>query len=291
MLASKAWRVLCMACALTACATQPVTPGAPTTGDGLAHLPSLRGDYFAMHSRATGRVYHLYVRLPEGYDPNAAQRYPAVYLLDGDSLFPLLAPTHLFLHYDEQLPEAVIVGIAYGGFSKDVNFRDIDFNPAIGQAADARHGAEAFQRFLAGELLPEIESRFAIDPSRRVLLGQSRGGTFVLWNAQQAPDLFWARIASNPGAGSGEPAFRRGVVTTSSRDLRVVVASGTRDTPARREAARVWTQAWSSDAVAPWKVELLTLENGTHAASIGEVYRRAMLKLFAEDIAKEAGAR
>ena len=57
----------------------------------------------------------------------ARTHYPVVYLLDGDSLFPMLAANHLFLTYDEQLPEAIVVGIAYGSFDPSINRRDIDF--------------------------------------------------------------------------------------------------------------------------------------------------------------------
>ena len=59
-------------------------------------------------------------------------------------------------------------------------------------------GAPRFLRFLETELLPTIESRYRIDPTRRILAGQSRSGYFVLWSAMEAPDLFWGRIASNP---------------------------------------------------------------------------------------------
>src|SRR3546814_3774782 len=76
------------------------------------YLPALKGEYFQIASEATDRKYHIYIRLPEGFDPKASGRYPVIYLFDGDSLFPLLAPTHLFLTYDEKLPEAVIVGIS-----------------------------------------------------------------------------------------------------------------------------------------------------------------------------------
>lgn len=81
----------------------------------LDHLPALSGGYFQIQSAAVGRPFHIYVRLPENYAraPNAV--YPVVYLLDGDSLFPILAANHLFLHYDENLAEAVVVGVAYGG--------------------------------------------------------------------------------------------------------------------------------------------------------------------------------
>lgn len=164
----------------------------------LEHLPALAGDYFPLTDRGSGRVHHVYVRYPEGYDATAATRYPVVYLLDGDSLFPLLAPTHLFLHYDEQLPDAIIVGIAYGGFDPAINKRHVDFTAPGSDTTAEQGGAPGFLAFLRGQLVPEVERRYASDPARRVLVGQSRAGYFVLWSALQDPDLFWGRIASNP---------------------------------------------------------------------------------------------
>lgn len=195
----------------------------------LNHLPALKGDYFRLHSQEVGRAFHVYVRLPEGYDPEAARTYPTVYLTDGDSLFPILAANHLFLTYDDRLPEAIVVGIAYGGFDPSVNRRSVDFQaPGAGVAAEAA-GAEAFNRFLRTELIPEIEGRFRSDPSRRVLFGQSRGGAFVLWSAVHDPDLFWGRIASNPSITPGIEALMQAPAPSGRRDLGVALVSGTRD--------------------------------------------------------------
>lgn len=54
-----------------------------------------------MTDPASGCDHHIYVRYPDGYDAALATRYPVVVVLDGDGLFPLLAPTPLFLHDDE----------------------------------------------------------------------------------------------------------------------------------------------------------------------------------------------
>jgi putative esterase len=79
----------------------------------LNYLPALSSDYFEQLSKETGRRYRIYIRLPESYSKALPEtRYPVVYLLDGDSLFPILATEHLFLNIDEKLPEAIIVGIA-----------------------------------------------------------------------------------------------------------------------------------------------------------------------------------
>lgn len=279
---------------LTACTTTPNTPNESPAADTvpLDYLPSLKGGYLRLESKTIGRPYHVYVRLPEGYDPAASKRYPVVYLLDGDSLFPMLAPTHLFLTYDEKLPEAIVVGIAYGGFDPSINKRDIDFNPPAADGKPGEDGAPRFLRFLGDELLPTIERRYRIDPSRRVLVGQSRSGYFVLWSALEAPDLFWGRIASNPATKPGRDRFFAPAASHQRDDLRVAVVIGEREPEFRHAFVNEWTAAWQSRGGAPWTVKRLPIDNGTHAASIGEGYRQAMLWLFDTEVqaAKQAAA-
>ncbi len=268
---------------LAACSTTPNTPPSANRVP-LDYLPALKGDYLRLESKTVGRPYHVYVRLPEGYDTSSAKRYPVVYLLDGDSLFPMLAPQHLFLTYDEKPPEAVIVGIAYGGFDPSINKRDIDYNPPAVDGKPGQDGAPLFLRFLEDELLPTIESRYRIDPSRRVLVGQSRSGYFVLWSALDAPDLFWGRIASNPATTPGRDRFFAQAAPHQRDDLRVAVAIGEREPEFRHAFVNEWSTAWQSRSDAPWAVKRLSIDNGTHAASIGESYRQAMLWLFDADV-------
>lgn len=247
----------------------------------LAHLPALRGDYFRIDSAATGRPYHIYVRYPEGYDPAAATLYPTVYLTDGDSLFPILAANHLFLTYDDGLPEAIVVGIAYGGFDPVVNRRNIDFqSPGEGVAAD-QAGAEAFQRFLKAELIPEIERRYRSDPARRVLFGQSRGGAFVLYSAVTDPDLFQGRIASNPSISPGIESLLEPAAPAARSDLTLVVASGTRDRPDLQQEAALWLSAWQARPDRPWRLHGVRIAGGTHAANAPDAYRQGLHLLFA----------
>ena len=247
----------------------------------LNHLPALRGDYFRIDSEATGRPYHIYVRYPEGYDPAANVTWPTVYLTDGDSLFPILAANHLFLHYDEQLPEALVVGIAYGGFDPAVNRRNIDFQ-SPGDGVE-QPGAEAFQRFLKAELLPRIETNYASDPERRVLFGQSRGGAFVLYSAVTDPDLFWGRIASNPSITPGIESLLEPAAQATRGDLGMVVTSGTRDRADLQAEAVQWLDHWESRAARPWRIHSVRIEGGTHAANATDAYRAGMLWLFGRD--------
>lgn len=260
---------------LAGCAAAPPVSVVP-----LDHLPSLAGDYFRIESRKVGRPFHVYVRLPDGYDPASATLHPTVYLTDGDSLFPILAANHLFLTYDDGLPEAIVVGVAYGGFDPAVNRRSVDFQtPGEGVAPEAA-GAAAFQAFLRTELIPEIEGRFRSDPARRVLFGQSRGGAFVLWSAIHDPDLFWGRIASNPSLTPGLESLMGAAAPSARDDLGLAIVSGTRDRPDLQEEAALWGSAWEARADRPWRLLRARVEGGTHAANAADAYRRGMNWLF-----------
>jgi hypothetical protein len=271
--------------ALLVSSCQATRPTAVANSAGtipLNHLPVLRGDYFELKSQAVGRSFHIYVRLPEGYGDSSAQ-YPAVYLLDGDSLFPILAGNHLFLAYDEGLPEAIVVGIAYGSLDPAINKRGFDFSaPSPGTGPD-QGGAPAFQRFLNSELIPEIDRRYRANPARRILFGQSRGGYMVLYSAFTDPDLFWGRIASNPSFDPGREQFFSSAAPASRGDLGLVVASGSRDRPGLRAAALEWFEAWEGVDEKPWSLHAVTIQGGTHAADSTTSYRTGLLWLFKRD--------
>lgn len=250
----------------------------------LAYLPALAGDYFELDSAEVGRNYHIFIRLPEGYADNPEKRYPVVYLLDGDSLFPMLAPQHLFLTYDEKLPEAIIVGIAFGGFG-EVNTRGIDFRSVLDDGSQGRAGQ--FLAMLQKELIPHIDAHYRSDVTRRVLVGQSRGGSMALYTAWNAPGLFWGHIASNPGREPNDKSLYGMNVPPPAKPQNgwVIVASGSRDRDYLRGTALEWRDTIGARDDLPWRTEFIDIEGGTHAASIHLVYRQAMLMMFADDIA------
>ncbi|WP_198411221.1 alpha/beta hydrolase [Marinimicrobium alkaliphilum] len=260
----------------------PDVAGSSATKVPLDHLPALSGDYFRFDSRSVGRPFHIYVRFPEGY--SASDRdYPVVYLLDGDSLFPILAANHLFLTYDEGLEEAIVVGIAYGSFDGSINRRGHDFSTRSLDDDSKQGGAEAFHNFLESELIPEVEDRYRAEPSRRILFGQSRGGYMVLYSAFTHPDVFWGRIASNPTFDPEREQFFSPAASASRDDLGLVVTSGTRDFSTLREVALEWHEAWKEADGMPWALNFVSIEDGTHAASSTDSYRSGVLWLFSED--------
>jgi predicted alpha/beta superfamily hydrolase len=246
----------------------------------LDFLPALRGDYFRLHSGAVDRPFHIFVSLPQSYGDNLSARYPVVYVLDGDSLFPIVAPTHLFLTIDEDLPEAIIVGVAYGSFDPAINRRGFDFTPPASDAGVDQGGAPAFHSFLKDELVPVVEGRYRADPTKRILFGQSRGGGMVLYSAFTDPDAFWGRIASNPTFDPGRSMFFSRPPTASEEGLVLVVTSGSDDQSLLREAALEWFSAWDGVIDLPWRLHAVTIDGGTHAAFSPISYRIGVLSLF-----------
>lgn len=257
----------------------PVVTVPAQAGDSLTFLPGIAGPYFALDSKSVGRRFHIFVKLPDSYGKEPARRYPVSYILDGDSLFPMLAPEHLFLNYDEGLPEAIIVGIAYGGFTPDINKRDIDFRPMLEDGSVG--GAPKFLAMLESELLPRIAAAYRTDSERRTLFGQSRGGAFVLYAADQRPGLFHAFIASNPGRewNGHLHGFDRAPTSERSGGM-LIVASGTRDRAYLREGAIEWGKRIAMRTDLPWHAELVDIPGGTHAASVTRAYRAGMLRAF-----------
>jgi predicted alpha/beta superfamily hydrolase len=204
-----------------------------------------------------------------------------VYVLDGDSLFPILAADQLFLTYDEGIPDVIVVGIAYGSFDPAINRRDLDYVQADGSSlGDQQRGAAAFHRFLQSELIPDVERRYRTVPERRVLFGQSLGGDFVLYSAFTHPDVFWGLIASNPTLDPVRDRFLLSPTPSKRRDIGLVVTSGSRDRPRDRSRAVAWFHTWQDRGDAPWKLKTATIEGGTHSANSVDSYRIGMTWLF-----------
>lgn len=259
------------------------------TAERIDHLTGLApADHVKLNSEIVGRPYHIFVRLPEDYH-KTDKLYPTVYLLDGDIAFPIFGAYHLLLSYDEPVPDAIIVGVSYGTFDRDNgNFRGVDYSTPplpdnFRQGVDdggKEGGAARFQNFLSEELIPRIEADYRSDASRRILVGQSRGAHFVLYSALNKPDLFWGRIASNPSLKPNKEFFFQDLNDIEPAQSHLFFTSGARDYEDLRKEALELFDHWSKQETTPWRLEMRTLEDETHAAGFVRVYRAGMKWLF-----------
>lgn len=236
--------------------------------------------YQQIDSVTVGRSYHIFTMLPDGYDLSSDKTYPTIYLLDGGSLFPLLAAYYQYLNSGEEIPDAIIVGISYGSDSfEGGNYRSTDYT-AKSPERDYWGGAEKFQTFLSEELLPTIEQTYRSRPDRRVIFGQSLGGQFVLYTALTNPNLFWGHIASNPALHRNLSFFMENHAAPAGERSRLFVGSGSMDDPRFRTPALEWIEYWSANDDRPWQLETMSLEGHSHMSAPPASFRNGMKWLF-----------
>ena len=119
------------------------------------------------------RVLNIY--LPDGYNPEAEETYPTVYVLDGSANedFPHIAGLVQFMNMYNLTPKAIVVGIANVNRYRDFTFPseyedDKKTNPANG-------GSPKFLNFIETEVQPFIKKNYKIN-EHKTIIGQSLGG-------------------------------------------------------------------------------------------------------------------
>jgi len=229
-------------------------------------------------------TYHVHVRLPENHEPGAERRYPVVYVLDGGNLFPLLAGFYRYLELGEEVPELILVSISYGtDYFREGNQRSRDFT-AEAPEREFWGGAGVFRGFLRDAVIPMVESRYPADPERRVILGQSLGGQFVLYSALQPDAVFWGHIAINPALHRNLPLFLAAPDEAfDGPRRRLYVASGGDDAPRFRGPALSWIGHWTAQEETPWDLEAEILPGESHFSAAPPAFRRGIRWLFGSD--------
>ena len=139
------------------------------------------------------RDYSVY--LPENYsNPDfKSQKYPVIYVLDGEKYFHVLTGMvkNMSNGYYPLMPECIVVAI------KNTN-RSRDLTPTpVSSLSYENGGADAFEAFISKELIPEINNTYnTLD--YKILIGHSFGGLFAINTLLKAPTLFNAYIAIDP---------------------------------------------------------------------------------------------
>lgn len=194
---------------LGACAPQQiVTPAstvispaeeAPSTSTSLPLVTLAGTELRSIQSTNTGRDYDIYILLPADYAQNEGKVYPVLYVLDGQWDFKLYDSIYGGLHYDQFVPEMIIVGITYSGEDPDYEtLRAMDLTPVPVNYHRGSGDAPKFLAFIKDELIPMIESNYRADPSQRILSGSSYAGLFTLYALFSDPSLFSGYISGSP---------------------------------------------------------------------------------------------
>lgn len=198
-----------------------------------------RSQVIDLPASPAGRHYQAYVKLPAGYDTpeNSERRYPVLYLNDGPYTFQVAAGvTHLPMN-NGQFEDAILVGLSFAEGENGMDSRVRDFTQ-IHDAGWTRYetgGGPAYLTYLAETVLPTIEARYRIDARRRILAGQSLGGSFGVHVLLERPELFYGYVLTSPSLWyAGHEIFDRAeqrFTINRYENVRLYLAVGEREVP------------------------------------------------------------
>jgi predicted alpha/beta superfamily hydrolase len=163
--------------------------GAQTSGK-----PVVVGKRIQIHSKVLDEKRALLIATPAGYDQES-ERYPVLYLLDGEENFVQAVGIVNSLAESERIPPMLLVGVANTERSRDLTpYTEVEidkrFHPKYG-------GADAFLQFISGELIPYIDQHYRTRPYK-ILAGHSLGGLFAVYALTSNSRLFNAYIVIDP---------------------------------------------------------------------------------------------
>jgi predicted alpha/beta superfamily hydrolase len=154
-------------------------------------------DTFTIASRAVAEPRPINVHLPAGYRASDTTRYPVLYMPDGGMHedLPHVAKTVDSLAALGKIRPVIIVGIPNTERRRDLtgatrSKADSAIAPRVG-------GSNAFRRFIAEELIPEVDRRYRTTPERAII-GESLAGLFIVETFLLTPQLFDHYVALDP---------------------------------------------------------------------------------------------
>jgi predicted alpha/beta superfamily hydrolase len=182
-------------CLLTACKTP--SPAKPDNNIILGTVDSIK-------SGILHETRKIWVYLPDSYKTNTStsQRFPVVYLLDGEAHFYSVVGMIQQLssvNGNSICPEMIVVGIPNTDRTRDLTPTHVASDPPFLDSNFARTsgGGEQFISFIEKELMPHINSVYPANPYK-LLIGHSFGGLTVINTLVHHPKLFNAYVAIDP---------------------------------------------------------------------------------------------
>ena len=162
----------------------------------------------SFRSRFLGNDRSVTVCLPPGYDPEAARRYPVLYMHDGGTVYVLWRMDEVAkrLIASGEIEPLIIVFVDNGG-SPEARFEEFTATRPPGQ----RYGGKAdlYGRMLLEELKPAIDAEYRTrtGPVDTGLGGSSLGGLVSLYLGLKYPQTFGKLAVLSPALWAAAPAL------------------------------------------------------------------------------------
>ncbi len=157
----------------------------------------------SIQSKILNENRKVWVYVPGGgqLDIYAKQRYPVVYLLDGDAHFTSVVGMIQQLstvNGNMICPEMIVVGIPNTDRMRDLSPTHVQADAYMsGDFLKTTGGGETFISFIEKELMPYIEAKYPTEPYK-ILIGHSLGGLMVMQTVIHHADLFNSYVAIDP---------------------------------------------------------------------------------------------
>lgn len=160
--------------------------------------PITIGETITLPSKTMGEERTILVSTPPGYE-QSAERYPVLYMTDGDQHITHTRGTVDFLAANGLMPQLIIVGVANTDRTRDLTPTRVETREINGRETQipASGGAGKFLDFFEDELFPYIEDHYRTLPMR-LFSGHSYGGLFALNAFFERPEMFNAVLAISP---------------------------------------------------------------------------------------------
>jgi uncharacterized protein len=157
-----------------------------------------------IHSKILNEQREIWVYVPSSAFNTtfSKQRYPIIYLLDGDMYFTSVVGMIQELSMEWAYPEMIVVGIPNTDRFRDLSPTHMDSLQFLNISCDSNMlkttgGGERFISFIEKELMPHIDSLYSTAPYR-ILIGHSFGGLTVINTLIHHTALFKAYVAIDP---------------------------------------------------------------------------------------------
>jgi predicted alpha/beta superfamily hydrolase len=171
------------------------------TADSATELntrPISIGETFTLTSKATGQSHEINIWTPPKMGEEDKQ-HPVLYLIDGglDQDFLHIAGLAQLSTINARYETPIVVGIRTSARYSQLTALMTDERYLPWNDDLKMGGADAFHRMIQEELRPLIEERFPHD-GRRILMGESLAGYFIMREFLRYPDGFTHYISVSP---------------------------------------------------------------------------------------------
>ncbi len=139
------------------------------------------GQNYTITSDILNEDRQIQILTPESYT-ETNKKYPVLYLLDGQRLFPFGVSLLKSFTQFRQTPEFIVVGITNRYPNRFGHFIDRE---------------KKFLTFMEDEVISFVDNNFRTS-KERLLFGWEYGGSFVIQTMLDKPDLFSAYLAASP---------------------------------------------------------------------------------------------